>query len=179
MYSQTHRARTRTRGAQGGRRLRLLPQALFSALGKAWRAVASLPSRLVSDSPADPPRLALRVSPDDRPLLFFFLGSIGKKAPARRGHRPAAQRLLRSSGRTRKRKGFWMKGIKKDGTKSFNVRMSECQNVRMSECQNVSHDESGKAQGDGLLDAIEAARVTGGPPGSRCLDGADSLLRNY
>lgn len=153
MYSQTHRVRTRTRGAQGGRRLRLLPQALFSALGKAWRAVASLPSRLVSDSPADPPRLALRVSPDDRPLLFFFLGSIGKKAPARRGHRPAAQRLLRSSGRTRKRKGFWMKGIKKDGTKSFNVRMSEC--------QNVSHDESGKARGDGLLDAIEAARVTG------------------
>jgi len=35
----------------------------------------------------------------------------------------------------REGEGIWMKGIKKDGTKSFNVRMSECQNVRMSECQ--------------------------------------------
>ena len=172
MYSQTHRARTRTRGAQGGRRLRLLPQALFSALGKAWRAVASLPSRLVSDPPPDPPRLALCVSPDNRPPLFFFLGSIGKKETARRGHRPAAQRLLRSSGRTRKRKWFWMKGIKKDGTKSFNVRMSEC--------QNVSHDESEKsARGRASGCHRSGTRDGSGSPGGRCLVGADLLLKNY
>ena len=42
--------------------------------------------------------------------------------------------------------------------------MSECQNVRMSECQNVRMSvmmKAKKARGDGLLDAIEAARVTG------------------
>ena len=30
-----------------------------------------------------------------------------------------------------------MEGIKKDGAKSFDAGMPECQNVRMSECQDV------------------------------------------
>ena len=41
--------------------------------------------------------------------------------------------------------------------------MSECQNVRMSECQDAGHDGSEERRGgDGLPDAVEAARVTGG-----------------
>ena len=70
----------------------------------------------------------------------------------------------------REGEGIWMKGIKKDGTKSFNVRMSEC--------QNVSHDESEKARGVSGCHR-SGTRDGGGPPGSRCLDGADSLLKNH
>lgn len=44
-----------------------------------------------------------------------------------------------------------MEGIKKDGAKSFDAIMPECQNAGMSECQNVGHDGSeGRRGGTGF-----------------------------
>lgn len=128
-------------------------------MGKAWGAVAPLPPALVCDSPGDTPRLALRGSPEDRPLPLSFPGSIGTRPPTRWGRGPAAQRLLRSPGRM-KEGGIRMEGIGRGGALA-----SGCQNVRMSGCQNVgmpAMTEAGAARGDGLPDAIEAAREAGG-----------------
>lgn len=43
--------------------------------------------------------------------------------------------------------GIRMEGIKKDGVKSFDVRMSGCQSVRMLECQNVRMPAMTEARG--------------------------------
>ena len=57
-----------------------------------------------------------------------------------------------------------MEGIGRGGAKSFDAGMSGCQDVRMPECRNAGHDGSGARdeRGDGLPDAVEAARVTRG-----------------
>ena len=115
-------------------------------MGKAWGAVAPLPPALVCDSPGDTPRLALRGSPEDRPLPFSFPGSIGTGPPARWARGPAAQRLLRSPGRM-KEGGIRMEGIGRGGAKSFDVRMSGCQDVRMSGCQDVRMPAMTEARG--------------------------------
>ena len=103
----------------------------------------SAPSALVCDSPGDTPWLALRGSPEDRPLPFSFPGSIGTRPPARWGRGPAAHPVLRSSGRMKKGGSGW-KASRKTGRRAS---MPECRSVRMSECQSVRMPVMTEARG--------------------------------
>ena len=139
----------------------------------------SAPSALVCDSPGDTPWLALRGSPEDRPLPFSFPGSIGTRPPARWGQGPAAHPVLRSSGRMKKRGSGW-KASRKTGRRASmpecqDVRMSECQNVRMSECQSVRMLECQNVRMSGCQDvrmpAMTEARSGAGGRASGCRRG--------
>ena len=109
-------------------------------MGKAWGAVAPLPPRSSATRPGIllGSRSAARRRIGPFPFPFRALSAPDHLRGGREGLR--AHPVLRSSSRMKKR-GIRMEDIKKDGAKSFDVRMSGCQDVRMSGCQDVRMPE--------------------------------------
>ena len=135
-------------------------------MGKAWGAVAPLPPRSSATRPGIllGSRSAARRRIGPFPFPFRALSAPDHLRGGREGLR--AHPVLRSSSRMKKR-GIRMEGIKKDGAKSFDVRMSGCQDARMPECQNVRMSECQNVR----MPAMTEARSDAGGRASGCRRG--------
>ena len=138
-------------------------------MGKAWgrhgeRSLRSLRARLRlarGYSLARAPRLAGGSAPS------LFLSGVYR-------HQTTCPVGARACGASRpaelwphEKKGIRMEGIKKDGAKSFDAGMPECQSVRMPECQNVRVSECQNVR----MPAMTEARGGAGGRASGCRRG--------